>query len=171
MNEFPARRICQRNRWPRAALRCSYSTGVDRVVCYTPAQSTGMGMAAADERRGPGRVAQLTRSLDNQRGALVTSVRRARSPFSLPLRITVDLALIFLGFGVAYLLRYELEIGGEVAPSDYRPFRAFLPVMFVLAAILMVTFAARGLYRLPRWTGLLDEALVITSSPSSASRP
>ncbi|MGN6674283.1 MAG: sugar transferase [Thermomicrobiales bacterium] len=121
-------------------------------------------MTTADEGRGPSRVAQLTRSLDNQHGALLTSARRARSPFSLPLRVTVDLALIFLGFGIAYLLRYRLEIGGEVAPSDYRPFGNFLPVMFVLAAILMVIVAVRGLYRLPRWTGLLDEALFITSS-------
>jgi exopolysaccharide biosynthesis polyprenyl glycosylphosphotransferase len=113
------------------------------------------------------RVAELT-----QRSA-VTAVRRTDASLSLPLRVVSDLLLIFLGFWLAYVLRYVLEWGGEldypvtletgetVMATDFRPFDQFLPVMVILGVMLLVVFAARGLYRLPRWAGLLDEALLI----------
>ena len=72
--------------------------------------------------------------------------------------------LIVLGFWLAYQLRYAIGFPDEVAPSDYRPFRSFLPVLVLLATLLPLLFLARGVYGLSRWTGLLDEALLVTNS-------
>ncbi len=107
---------------------------------------------------------QLTRPSDTGHRATPSGVRRGHSPLGTPGRVAIDLALIILGFWLAYLLRYELEVGGAVDGADYRPFALFGPVLLMLGTLLLVTFGARGLYRLPRWTGLLDEALLLTSS-------
>ncbi|MDP9375305.1 MAG: sugar transferase [Chloroflexota bacterium] len=103
-------------------------------------------------------MAQVTRQ------STAAAVRREAWPLRGVAQLGSDLLLIFSGFWLAYVLRYRLEIGGETAGPDYRPFEAFLPVMALLGAILLAVFAVRGLYRLPRWTGLLDEALLIANS-------
>ena len=74
-----------------------------------------------------------------------------------------------LGFWLAYHLRYVVGFPDDVAESDYRPFigwglESFLPLLALLASTLPLIFLARGVYRLSRWTGLLDEALLITNS-------
>jgi hypothetical protein len=90
--------------------------------------------------------------------------RRKSLALRLPLRVGLDLALIVLGFWLAYIVRYELEFPEAVGPEDYRHFAAFIPAQIMLAGILLLVFAVRGVYRLSRWTGLLDEALLIISS-------
>ncbi len=95
---------------------------------------------------------------------LLIAARRATAPFGMLARISSDLTLIFLGFWLAYLLRYELEIGGTLSLEDSRPFLGFLPVLVFLMAVLLTIFGLRGVYRLPRWTGFLDKALLISSS-------
>lgn len=95
----------------------------------------------------------------------VTRVRRGARPWELAARVGADLLLIFLGFWLAYHLRYTLEFGGEVADTpNYRAFADFREVMLVFGATLIAVFAIRGAYRLPRWTGFLDEALLIAGS-------
>lgn len=119
-------------------------------------------------------MAQLTQPLDRNRGLVARAARRKGLALRLPLRVGLDAALIGLGFWLAYVARYELEFGGDVSrdtvidgffvPGDYRTFVAFLPALALLTGILLLTFAVRGVYRLPRWTGFLDEALLIASS-------
>lgn len=90
-----------------------------------------------------------------------TDARRTVSPL-LPLaRASTDLALIVLGVILAYYLRYSRELGGEVGPEDFRPLHEFFPVMVLLGTILLAVYTLRGLYRLPRWTGFLDEASLV----------
>jgi len=119
-------------------------------------------------------VVQLTRRPEQQERTATAGVRGRHAPLSAPIRVGIDVLLIGLGFWLAYWLRYELEVGGDVSrdmtidgvftPGDYRAFSKFLPVLAMLLAILPGIFAVRGLYRLPRWTSLLDEAMLIVSS-------
>jgi exopolysaccharide biosynthesis polyprenyl glycosylphosphotransferase len=119
-------------------------------------------------------VVQLTRRPEQQERTATAGARGRHAPLSVPLRVAIDVLLIGLGFWLAYLLRYEFEVGGNVepdmiingvfTPGDYRPFAKFLPILIMLVTILVVTCAVRGLYRLPRWTSLLDEAMLIISS-------
>jgi len=100
-------------------------------------------------------VAQLTER------STATAVRRSASPLTPLAHAGSDLLLIAVGFALAYAARYIREIGGEIGPEDYRPLASFVPVMAILGAILLAAFALRGLYRLPRWTGFLDEASLV----------
>jgi exopolysaccharide biosynthesis polyprenyl glycosylphosphotransferase len=88
----------------------------------------------------------------------------------LALRLS-DQALVVLGFVVAYWMRYHAawppslrSIVAEVPSQSYVPFHAFLPVTLLLMTILTILFETRGLYRLPRGSGLLTYADVIVSS-------
>jgi exopolysaccharide biosynthesis polyprenyl glycosylphosphotransferase len=100
-------------------------------------------------------VAELT-----ERSA-ATAVRYGAAPYVPLIRVVSDLALIVLGFALAYYVRYIRGLGGEVGRTDFRPLGAFAPVIVLLSAILLAIFALRGLYRLPRWTGFLDEAALV----------
>ncbi|NJN65336.1 MAG: sugar transferase [Chloroflexaceae bacterium] len=82
-----------------------------------------------------------------------------------------DQILVVLGFAVAYWLRYHAtwppslrSIVAEVPSQSLAPFHAFLPVMILLIIILTILFETRGLYRLPRGSGLLMYADAIFSS-------
>ena len=88
-------------------------------------------------------------------------VRRAASPLVPLLRAGSDFLLIALGFVLAYVVRYTREIGGQIDPEDYRPLASFVPVILILGTVLLTVYAFRGLYRLPRWTGFLDEASLV----------
>lgn len=59
-------------------------------------------------------------------------------------------------FWIAYLMRYHLEIGGEIAAADWQPFSTFLRPVGVSTALVVVIFAMRGMYRLRRNAGALD---------------
>lgn len=86
------------------------------------------------------------------------------------LRIS-DQLLIFLGFALAYWMRYIADwptalqpIVTEVATQYWVPFVAFWPVTLLLMLVLAVLFETKGLYRLPRGSGFLDYAGIILSS-------
>lgn len=82
-----------------------------------------------------------------------------------------DLILVFLGFVVAYWMRYTADwpaaftpIVTEVAIQYWVSFRAFLPITLLLMLVLAVLFETKGLYRLPRGSSVLDYAGIIFSS-------
>lgn len=59
-------------------------------------------------------------------------------------------------FAVAYLLRYELELGGPIAPADWQPLSTFLQPCVVTVALVVVVFTMRGMHRQERNAGVLD---------------
>lgn len=83
-------------------------------------------------------------------------------------RAGLDGVLIWAAFGLAYVLRYRLELGGDVLPGDVQPFSFFVGKVFLLMVAAIAIFQLRGLYRLPRWTSFLDEASVIVSGATTA---
>ncbi len=76
--------------------------------------------------------------------------------------------MAFLGFALAYWLRYELQWGRPVAEAYYLPFRRFLWIGLTLVAALLILFESRGLYRLPRGVSLLDALARIASATTVA---
>jgi exopolysaccharide biosynthesis polyprenyl glycosylphosphotransferase len=83
----------------------------------------------------------------------------------------IDQMLIFAGFGIAYLLRYQISwpvpfdrIIAEVATENLVPFSAFLPIVFILQALLSLRFIGSGFYRPSRRMTLLDETTAIAGN-------
>lgn len=82
-----------------------------------------------------------------------------------------DQVLVFLGFAIAYWMRYHYDwppslehVVAEVPTQSFVPFRVFLPTVALLMVVLVVLFESKGLYRLPRGSGLVDYAGIILSS-------
>ncbi len=93
-------------------------------------------------------------------------IERWIMPFA---RAGIDAVFVFAAFGLAYWFRYELELGGEVLPGFSQPFSFFLDTVAIpLVVATVIVFQLRGIYRLPRWTSFLDEALLIASSATTA---
>jgi exopolysaccharide biosynthesis polyprenyl glycosylphosphotransferase len=72
--------------------------------------------------------------------------------------VAIDSGLVWLAFWVAYILRYKFEIGGEIFFFDREPFSTFYNMSALFVGATLLAFFMRGLYRLPRSVGFLDEA-------------
>lgn len=78
-------------------------------------------------------------------------------------RLASDAALAGLAFVAAYWLRFEIHLGGAVPPESEQPLSFFTTQILVFMILSVLVFQAKGLYRLPRWSTLLDEAWLISS--------
>ena len=78
-------------------------------------------------------------------------------------RMAGDAMLAGLAFVVAYWLRFSLNLGGEVPIESDQPLSFFTLQIFVFMVVTVLVLQAKGLYRLPRWSTLLDEAWGISS--------
>ncbi|MFL5760647.1 MAG: sugar transferase [Thermomicrobiales bacterium] len=83
-------------------------------------------------------------------------------------QITSDGVLIWLAFWVAYQLRYNFELGGKILFFDQEPFSTFYGMSALFVGATLLAFILRGLYRLPRWVGFLDEATLVTGGVTTA---
>jgi exopolysaccharide biosynthesis polyprenyl glycosylphosphotransferase len=79
------------------------------------------------------------------------------------LRMASDGALAGIAFVIAYWLRFSFNLGGEIPPESQQPLSFFLDQIIVFMVLSVVVFQSKGLYRLPRWASLLDEAWGISS--------
>jgi exopolysaccharide biosynthesis polyprenyl glycosylphosphotransferase len=79
-----------------------------------------------------------------------------------------DAGLVWLAFWLAYQVRYRLEWGGAVRPADYEPFSTFQSKTVLFVVLTVVLLFLRGLYRLPRTIGFLDEAQVLVGGVTTA---
>jgi exopolysaccharide biosynthesis polyprenyl glycosylphosphotransferase len=82
--------------------------------------------------------------------------------------VVADAGLVWLAFWLAYQLRYGLEWGGAVRAIDFEPFATFRYRAALFVALTVVIFILRGLYRLPRTTGFLDEAQILIGGVTTA---
>jgi exopolysaccharide biosynthesis polyprenyl glycosylphosphotransferase len=83
-------------------------------------------------------------------------------------RMATDAAFVFVGFYLAYWLRYSMHLGGEVPAFRQQPLSFFQGKIILLMILTILLFQIRGLYRLPRWTTLLDEASGIANGATTA---
>ena len=122
--------------------------------------------------RGEGGVVQSTRSLvGSSAGTCPLALRTTSARPALARRVAhvaSDGALVWLAFWLAHTLRYRFEVGGTVYPWDEEPFATFYRPAALGVAFVVVVFLVRGVYRLPRWTGFLDEALLIAGGVTTA---
>jgi exopolysaccharide biosynthesis polyprenyl glycosylphosphotransferase len=77
------------------------------------------------------------------------------------IRMLTDAFIVVVGFSIAYWFRYTVEIGGPVRPEAQQPLSYFQNIVILLAILTIVVLQVRGLYRMPRWATLLDEALIL----------
>jgi exopolysaccharide biosynthesis polyprenyl glycosylphosphotransferase len=68
--------------------------------------------------------------------------------------VAVDAIGINLAFAAAYVLRYDLQVGGPIAWYNHVPYSEYAPWSLALTAILLGVFWLEGLYgrrRIPSW--------------------
>jgi len=123
-------------------------------------------------------VAQSTRQVSKARPAQ-PATRRAlfRTARTTPDRwllakglayLATDAGLAWVAFWLAYLLRYQLEWPRPMLPQNQEPFATFQGHAALFAGLTAAVFLIRGLYRLSRRTGLLDEATKVTGGLTTA---
>src|SRR5689334_21333095 len=83
-------------------------------------------------------------------------------------QIALDGIFAFLAFRIAWQLRYQYEVGGEVQFYDWRPFSQFQDRAVLFAGLVVVILLIRGVYWLPRSSGLLDESVMIIGGLTTA---
>lgn len=82
--------------------------------------------------------------------------------------VASDAALVWFAFLLAHILRYRFELGGAVRPWDNQPFSTFSGKAQLFAVLTICVFFIRGLYRLSRSTGFLDEAVMVAGGVTTA---
>src|SRR5687768_10230742 len=83
-------------------------------------------------------------------------------------QMMLDAAFAFLAFRIAYQLRYVYELGGEVQFFDWLAFSQFRDRALLFAVLGVLILVIRGVYWLPRSTGLLDESVMIIGGLTTA---
>lgn len=92
------------------------------------------------------------------------SKKRLKSASLLIGRFLLDLACINLAFVLAFLLRYNLQIGSEVLDENQAGLADYSLIELGFSVIFFIILQFKGFYRMPRNTGLLDEAGIIFQS-------
>jgi FlaA1/EpsC-like NDP-sugar epimerase len=83
-------------------------------------------------------------------------------------QLVLDGFFAFLSFAIAWQLRYQYEVGGEVQFYDWRPFSQLQDRALLFAGLVVAILLIRGVYWLPRSTGLLDESVMIIGGVTTA---
>lgn len=82
--------------------------------------------------------------------------------------VTVDAVLINLGFAISWWLRYEMELGREVAVQDYATLDDYLPLQLSLTIILLAVLGLQRLYVARLGIGWVDRAGTIVGATTVA---
>jgi exopolysaccharide biosynthesis polyprenyl glycosylphosphotransferase len=75
----------------------------------------------------------------------------------------IDVALINAGFAVAWHMRYQLQLGREVAAADYLPLTDYRGIQALLTICLLGVYWLNGVYGRRRRQALIDEVTGLTS--------
>ncbi len=65
--------------------------------------------------------------------------------------VIADIALIYLAFGLAYIIRYQLQWFRDVDPAYYTTFVAYIPMVTLQTVLIMIAFGLEGVYRFQAW--------------------
>jgi exopolysaccharide biosynthesis polyprenyl glycosylphosphotransferase len=80
----------------------------------------------------------------------------------------VDVLLAFASFGLAYYVRYELQIVRPVFELNAAPFEPYLPYVIVYTLWMLINYRGAGLYRQIRGRPWLEEVYIILSGAANA---
>lgn len=75
--------------------------------------------------------------------------------------LVLDVGATFLAFWLAYLVRYRIELGGDIPFWAEEPFATFSEATIAAMVLTPIVFAVRGAYRLDSHGGLLDSAAAV----------
>lgn len=81
--------------------------------------------------------------------------------------VLVDIALILLAFGIAYILRYQFQWFREVDPAYYTTFMPYLPLAALQTGLILLAFAVSGVYRFRRGASLVDETFGVINGATA----
>ncbi len=106
----------------------------------------------------------LVRGPADQKPASDISIVRRRSVY-LPVAVIAfcDIVLINVAFGIAWYVRYQLQLGREVAAVDYLPLSDYSGIQAILTASLLFIYYLNGMYGRRRRQGWVDEVSGIVS--------
>jgi exopolysaccharide biosynthesis polyprenyl glycosylphosphotransferase len=80
----------------------------------------------------------------------------------------VDVFLVFLAFGLAYLLRYDLQVIRPVLDPTRADFMPYIPYAFVYAVLLYLNFLGNDLYKNVRGRAFSEEVTIIINGIGTA---
>jgi exopolysaccharide biosynthesis polyprenyl glycosylphosphotransferase len=83
------------------------------------------------------------------------------------LEIVIDIALVTLGFVLAYWIRYELQWPAPVAAENYIPFRTYIPMAAIMTVLLMSGYGLQKVYAHQRGRNWLDEAYALLNGTTT----
>ncbi len=95
---------------------------------------------------------------------------RARREWREPswLMPAIDIALAFLAFVLAYVVRYQLQILRPVDEINRAPFAPYIPYAVIYVVWLILIYRGSGLYKVVRGRGWLDEVYTIINGVTNA---
>lgn len=96
----------------------------------------------------------------------VHALRAQRRQIELVLLVTLDTLMIVLGFVLAYYLRYQYQLWRAVKESQQ--LATFIPTIALLVPLTLSLLAFKGLYRLPRNAGWLNQLGIVVSSVTTS---
>jgi exopolysaccharide biosynthesis polyprenyl glycosylphosphotransferase len=104
-----------------------------------------------------------TRLLRQAQAQTVSRARSTTPPHLLErvLLVALDVAMVNLAFYLAWYARYRLGLFVALDPGNYVEHEAYLPLQITLSLAFAFIVALRGLYRLPRAAGALDDLSTI----------
>ncbi|MCC6804916.1 MAG: sugar transferase [Anaerolineae bacterium] len=112
------------------------------------------------------------RELSQGVGLMVDSRKRARArrgwkeaQWLMPL---VDVLLVFASFGLAYFVRYDLQIFVPLLEPNRAPFQPYIPYAIIYAIWLLLMYRGSGLYRIVRGRSWFDELSMIINGVTNA---
>lgn len=80
----------------------------------------------------------------------------------------LDIILVFISFGLGYLLRYELQLIRPVFDPSRSDFLPYLPYAVVYCVILLFSYGGQGLYRNIRGRSWIEEVTIIVNGVAYA---
>lgn len=80
----------------------------------------------------------------------------------------LDVVLVFVAFGLAYVFRYQLQIFRPVFDPSRSDFLPYVPYAIVYSAILLLNYQSNNLYRSLRGRAWMEEVSIIVNGVTNA---
>ena len=80
----------------------------------------------------------------------------------------LDMLLVFVAFGIAYYIRYELQLIFPLNEINRAPFVPYLPYAAVFTGMIYLNYRASGLYRTPRGRSYWDELYTVINGVTNS---
>lgn len=80
----------------------------------------------------------------------------------------LDMLLVFAAFGIAYYIRYELQLIFPLNEINRAPFVPYLPYAAVFTGMIYLNYRASGLYRTPRGRSYWDELYAVINGVTNS---